>query len=778
MESADAMVASNSTGEWSDITAACRGIAATLSDASPIKHIDGFSLFDAMSAVELMDEKMDPCYGMSGPMILDEILIQAMPENVTPELALETMERLLMCEAAYMNGASMIETFKICIFMWPQMWPKLESYGEVGWILLEFVQLIARSTGLFHSFVMGADIYEEEDFHPGSKPFEVKDFPEDSLKSLQEKISKLAVSFTQNDENTAIFNKMKKLIQLKEVQYRFYQSIDASISQAMEISQKPRSTAEEEKAEIETLRSKKVTNIRDVCARVYASSHELCCVVKEVMQSYQEDLIVSIDLMSTTLVEDTQGLFLPQISRLVSNNPTRKITCPSMVEYLSLLLSICRETASISQIIPGMSSVDTSFDTLLIWCCSVSKAKYHLTSRSLQWGLIHTICSLGGIESLLLASMKASYIPNGYTSAPLCSEWIASFGKVAWESLKIFCMFRYRCLLKLENNILSWSKVSEDAPRVDQIIDSSLYSDISSTSRPSEIYWATKWCLRAMSTLMETHLLLFAELDLLSSFELDSYYFFLEYVTSTKIWVFRKLREMRYKHDSAIHAHAVATAAKLVKDHKKGKGAKLTGKQLKEAKKEMESPPPVVLPILIEESAAIAANLLYKGLVRLIICLLRIGYIRAAPEHEISEKEIRFNSRYSLYRSLSHLVPVSLQDFEKAIGVLDRQHETGQDMLNAAASFFSESKSAFDHLRKVRLTGALALSISKPDVDPGPSYDTLNYTVETDMISKCMVFIKVASNIYHFRMYSNFWFILEWNYPWNFRYATAQGTAR
>jgi hypothetical protein len=750
--------------QWTDVTGLCRAVAASLSDAQPLARVGDFNFFDAMSATELMDGRMDACAGVTGALHMDDILRDAMPAEgqLTPALALATMERLLACERAYCDGASMIETFKLCVFMWPQVWAQLDTrYGELGRLMLAFVKSVAKNTAVFHKLVLGADIYEEEDFHPASRAVEADMGDADAVlaaalagMSLGAEAGKEAGAGAgaagRSEEDSEAYARIGALLALRTQVLGFSESAHLAVAQALEISQHRAPADEEEAAGYQKILATKNLNILSACVKVHASCQGLAAEVRAARVVYGagsgSPLPAALDLMSPTLAADTAGLFQPKIAKLVSNNPSRTIVCLSVAECLGALEDMCVESAGIAVTVPGFCAPETPFDALLAWCCAASKARFHLASRSLQWGLVHSLCAMGGIEALLLASMKASWLPEGFTSFPLCGEWISTFGKVAWESLKVMCMFRYRCLVKLDANIMSWNKVSEDAPRVDQATLPHLYPAGLAVPAQTEIYWATKWVMRIMSVLMENHLLLLAELDLLSTFELDSFYWFLEYVTSTRIWSIRKLREMRFYYDKAIHEFQIAEATQLMKDEKKNKNkkgaVKISGKQVKDARKVIETPQPGPVRAPADEVLSLAANHVYKGVDRLLLSLSASGLIRAAPAcSEGASAETRFNCRYALYRSLSHLQAVSLRDFERAVASIDAAEPAVPQKLASASAYFTNAQRELNQMRKTILADVPKLNVATKKVIA--DFSVFTYTVETDASEKCTGLAKV-----------------------------------
>lgn len=730
---------------WTDVTDACRRIAESLSDANPVAHMEEFSMFEAMGAVELMDDKMDSCHGLSGPMHVDDIVKAAMPVALSSEAVLTCMQQLSMCEMAYFNGSSMVETIKMCIFMHSQVWPQIEALGDLGAVLLCFVKSVVKVSSTYYKFVSGADIYEEEDFHLGSKMIEadVGDVAADLMAGMGIAAA-LASAASDSGDNGEILRKIQSLLQLRIKMLDFFESADHVVVQALLISQRKRGAPGEEMDVLPELQRDRTSGFMEACRNVHSSTTALGSALVA-LRSQQDFCDVSMDVMSKTLLEDTHGIFQPKISKLISNNPTRTVIAPRMTDCFAMLEDICRQSVMVAQTVPGFLAVDTSYDAVLSWCLSTSKSKFHLAVRSLQWAMLHTVCSLGGIEALLIGSLKASWLPEAYTSKPLCHDWVSSIAKVAWDTLKIMCMFRYKCLVKLDGNVMSWNKISEDAPRVDQAMSILIYP--AGTDAPAEIFWSTKWCLRILSVLLEAHLMLLTELDLVSGFELDSYYWFLEYITSTHIWSLRKLREMRFMFDKHMHQHAVAEAAHLVKAEKKNKKSTMTGKQLKDLKRTMESPPPVVVPAPVEEVLAMAVNHSYKAIVRIMSTLLQIGFIRVAPESAFTTKEIRFNCRYSLYRSISHITPVCLSDFARAINSINEMEPTAPLKLSSSSMALNSAKTGLDQLRKTQLSDVQPLVVS---LESPSAFSIFKYTVDHSVSEKCIGLIKVLPQVLNF----------------------------
>ena len=65
---------------WIDVTDVCRKAASELDNVQSMLHVDHFTLKETMSAVELMDKKMDQCMGLQGSIQTKDLLTPDIPQ--------------------------------------------------------------------------------------------------------------------------------------------------------------------------------------------------------------------------------------------------------------------------------------------------------------------------------------------------------------------------------------------------------------------------------------------------------------------------------------------------------------------------------------------------------------------------------------------------------------------------------------------------------------------------------------------------------------------------
>jgi Mak10 subunit, NatC N(alpha)-terminal acetyltransferase len=151
---------------WTDATAFFRDTAAML-NVGEMVHDEHFSLSKAMSALELMDRKMDPCVGVHRAWTYDEFLKShetadatlKRPFKLTYPQQLQVIDTLLAQEAKWRAGDTTLHTVFRCLYVHS---PKdIESE-----LLRAFVQCQLKCIELVRDVVVTACIYDEEDFMP------------------------------------------------------------------------------------------------------------------------------------------------------------------------------------------------------------------------------------------------------------------------------------------------------------------------------------------------------------------------------------------------------------------------------------------------------------------------------------------------------------------------------------------------------------------------------------------------------------------------------------
>ena len=133
---------------WRDITALCRAGAGALDNKTSFVARKGFTLRDTMASVELMDKKMDQCCGLQGSIDSEELLTPLIPtdEHLDMNALLNILRVLLVWEAGFLDGASVLESTHTCVYLWEDSWAKLgERKDLVARIILAYCRSLHQT---------------------------------------------------------------------------------------------------------------------------------------------------------------------------------------------------------------------------------------------------------------------------------------------------------------------------------------------------------------------------------------------------------------------------------------------------------------------------------------------------------------------------------------------------------------------------------------------------------------------------------------------------------
>ncbi|KAH3756733.1 N-alpha-acetyltransferase 35, NatC auxiliary subunit [Pelomyxa schiedti] len=301
-------------------------------------HIRDFDLHEAMSAVDMMDAKMDPGFKASTILTYDErIMLGLLPSSstLTEIEVLGIMDKLLACEVAWYDGQPLTHTVYTCLY--------LHNIDKVThpW-LGPYIKLLIKTIDMIRKFVIDAAVYEEEDFSCSLPGFGVLDIvtPDvgakiamDSVNDLTNFIKELAP----NHANKPILDAILSRLKLRKAIFLAYKSV--------------------------------TTN-------TFGEAY------KQIKQAF--DLLPSIKQTCNIGQTIPDGTFEPQIAkRLPMPVPVRHITLGSSegaVDFLTRQISDILKINSIPSVI--------NFQGLLHFACQLSQTNPGIIPRS--W-LLHTV---------------------------------------------------------------------------------------------------------------------------------------------------------------------------------------------------------------------------------------------------------------------------------------------------------------------------------------------------------------------------------------------------
>ncbi|ORX56320.1 Mak10-domain-containing protein [Hesseltinella vesiculosa] len=153
---------------WKDITQFLDEATQDM-DEGQLIHLQSFTLFDAMTAIEVMDPRMDT--GMILPE--NERIEFDIHQSLDPKQALWIMDRLLNCEMAWLSGHSLAQTVYTSIYFHhipelldqpPPTPPTATLAQTMQAVVKAYILTTVRCCRYIWTEMSSGNVYEEEDF--------------------------------------------------------------------------------------------------------------------------------------------------------------------------------------------------------------------------------------------------------------------------------------------------------------------------------------------------------------------------------------------------------------------------------------------------------------------------------------------------------------------------------------------------------------------------------------------------------------------------------------
>ncbi|XP_062550331.1 N-alpha-acetyltransferase 35, NatC auxiliary subunit isoform X2 [Armigeres subalbatus] len=156
--------------EWKEITTEFFGCVKELKLGELI-HDNMFGLFDAMSAIEMMDPKMDAgmCCNKEATPLNFQIAVESGKmklQNLESQELIGIIDATYSCVVSWLEGHSMAQTVLTCLYLHQP--DKIEDKA-----MKAFAVAIYKLINLIRSFILRARVYEEEDFQPSNYGYDM-----------------------------------------------------------------------------------------------------------------------------------------------------------------------------------------------------------------------------------------------------------------------------------------------------------------------------------------------------------------------------------------------------------------------------------------------------------------------------------------------------------------------------------------------------------------------------------------------------------------------------
>eukprot|EP00617_Octactis_speculum_P020933 CAMPEP_0185764208 /NCGR_PEP_ID=MMETSP1174-20130828/23131_1 /TAXON_ID=35687 /ORGANISM="Dictyocha speculum, Strain CCMP1381" /LENGTH=751 /DNA_ID=CAMNT_0028446643 /DNA_START=3 /DNA_END=2258 /DNA_ORIENTATION=+ len=692
--------------EWRDVTDLFISGSEEM-EFSELISSDKFSLFDAMSAMELMDPKMDPVDAVSttdpNQLLVDGFL----DTEMSLHKANCVVQHLLVCEVAWCEGSSLAETLFTCLYLQKPILstmlahynsedeeaktPVIESLGL--YVLYAIILNILKTTELSRHMILQADIYEEEDFSPNSFGFDLLHDMEETvmlthLDAAESKLLKLdqqELSDADLDAKTLL-----ETLRFRRSYYLLIKTLGAMRSGSL--------VDDLDKA------NKAVTACRTNLA--FLSGHPLC------ETEDGEEASISAECYDP---EVNRALLCATPTRVVRLRPRKEAWefFTDMVKYLEQSITILNcET---------LEALQTLLDVVPLHSAP-------LLARSIVAMNLY-------VDDLLLARLpfrtvvaKAMVdfgVPKELSQLDCVDQFISRLVKPVYESLRLMTLNLSHQRLALESILTQWNPIQNEAHILDTHFRHQLQLE------PTVPPHLSDWAMGHVCALMQRHIALGIELELFSNHEVAVVFWYWEYLLSMQIhtsmraelakaeWHRRQTIITSGREEAAAAAAGMA-ATKKSEGSRGGRGShgsnKKKGKQLRKAEKkkknnaESKDEQQQQQPLLLSDLRLHTSRSLCRGAFRILAALQGLENVGKVGQSALfTAPACRFKHRFKAYTVIQTPPCLNYEDFADQCIQLGDSPQQAHALLETANQSFRQAIKFSDKMAAMELIAGEAL---------------------------------------------------------------------
>ena len=639
--------------EWVDITDRFREAAEWLAPGELVQETN-FSLFDAMSAIELMDSKMDASMQWGTyreyPRALSEIKEKGLLEldNHSPARLVGIVDEVLACVATWLEGHTLAQTVFTCMYL-------LETEEIENIYLRSFSQGMVKIVEYMRECICHGGVYAEDDQQGLCFGFNMLNAVADSsvavaLKEAETKAQGLSEHLVSRDKATA------------------------------EVLQKNVAECSEEAVALNALlvRIRFTKNLFSFVSSVGKGSVQGIEMAQQKLAqclSLLGDITSTIDVGTKLDPDNPLALgFHPMINQRLLPPSYKPYGILPRAEGIKMLHTILNHVQTVLTF-GKLESFQELYNAIVGFCGTADSPNVFVRSVLVLLCLESDRAKLFGSSSIEnMLREDARLLVNPPSLNPRSPVAASSQGKEATsrffgravspmiEFLKLHCQHRARQRQKITRSLDVLGDFQQETERIDHHIH-----ELTLRMDPQRQHLACygSWFLYYVTQLMVEYLLLGFEYRLYSPFELHYTYWYLEYLYG---WHFTTLR----------------SAEKLLMfEPLKGKRK---AKRKKELPKEKER----------EMAVLNARRTVCVGIMRVLEALILGGKLRK-PAFEYGGMDMCFRHRFFPFSSIGTPHLLSYADYKKLAGI---ENYRGRDvnLYEAASKHFMAAKSALENL--------------------------------------------------------------------------------
>ncbi|RUS20438.1 Mak10 subunit, NatC N-terminal acetyltransferase-domain-containing protein [Endogone sp. FLAS-F59071] len=703
--------------KWKDITSFLHETTADFK-IGQLVHLDSFCLYDAMSAIEIMDPKMD-----TGMVIKEDSHRPFDPSvRLSEREVIFVMDRLLCCETTWLTGQSLSQTLFTCLYchhvfsLTPENIMAAKGAddpaSELVYVVLKaYILATVRCCLLIWREMIKGNVYEEEDFTTNLFGL-----------SLQENYPESDVLMMLEDATTWLENAKKQLFTVDRTRH-FDALLDrlrlrnAYLLALIQLS-KPNCTGYDE--------------ARRELARAAGLVHEgtIAGTMEEGIEAeggryfnFLEDHNHSIPILTVSWQRTPHHgpLHCSQIARLALDN------LGSLIKRLEAICAVIEFTSVGSLLVGGRHNFITLFASQKPTPCAFSRSKLSSTfyselrvagTRPISWLIRDAVLDFsrppawwfgvgggqppGGDSVNMLPNQQHEVVRevvNGFLERAARVSEISPF----IDNVKTNCHNRARLQRILCKLLNTWEALQDEAEQIDAKlhklakIDPIVLGLKLTKGEASYPYYLSSWVFHQKLTMMEEILFLGFELELYATHEYLMIYWYLDYVLQCHLQHFERVAAHTEVTEQAAKAKAAwvaaQTAAQTVvqdtrksKKHKKPKATLISLPPMFNTNNSTQ--PSLTPPITKPEIDSLrllngARQNLCRGIYRVwlsdctrafsefaILALSKTGHFRP-PVPRFDDEPTRFSHRFKMFGNLVSPAWLRYEDFAESADASD-----------------------------------------------------------------------------------------------------------
>lgn len=676
---------------WVDVTAEFKELAGKLDPGELVQESD-FSLYDAMSAIELMDSKMDAALQWrtfhSYPRTLEEAISKGLLKcsGHSPEELIGIMDEVLACIATWLEGHTLAQTVFTCMYLLDI--EKVESI-----YLRAFSLAIVKTVEYMRACICQGRVFAEDDQQGVCHGFNMLNQISESaitasLKEAEEKLQNVLKQLEQSDIHQGDDVAYKDNIQAWKVLHlrmRFVRNLFAFVV-AM-----GRNTSQ---------------GIDSGRAKLSLSAHLMSEMKETIGMGYKLDPQNPLSLGFHPVIN--QHLLPPSYKpyAILPRHASFDILKDIIIQIQTILgfgkVESFRELCqTIKEFTSGEQCPNVLVRSLLVLVCLQGDRKKLFGSQPFE-SLLREDCKIFVLAPSINSRSPLSTVPQ---AQEITDRFFGRSVATMIEFLRVFCQHRARQRHKIVRCLEIFSEYQQETQRIDELLNTlSLKFD---SQRQHAACFST-WILYYILQLMTEFICLGFEFDLYSPFEIHYMYWYLEFLYG---WY-----ETTIKSADRLHATEVQTASK-------GKRKAAKKSKVQHAKeKERES-----VVVRVKRMVCIGLMRALEGLI--------IDQKIPTPSFEHGSKRLCFHNRFLPFMSLATPHILTYSDYVKLASV-DNYKNRDLNLYEASARHFQSAKITLESighreelegLLKVVKTNLVVMNLSakghKQDSKKPPLFD-------------------------------------------------------